>query len=231
MSERYFLEQSLALGPVIVTGPEAHHLANVCRIREGEVVVLFNGDGRQYRSVVLSAGKRAVELNVTAVEEPAREFGFRLVIASPLPKGDRAQFLVEKLTELGVTEFVPLRTERSVVHPRDMDKHRRHVIEASKQCGRNMLMRVTPLADWSEWIQDPTLPALRFLAHFDGDETLQFRGADVALAVGPEGGFTDDEVALARKAGWNVVGLGSRVLRVETAALTLAVLAAQIRPG
>ncbi len=225
MSERYFLEQPLALGPVAVAGPEAHHLANVCRVRAGEVVVLFNGDGRQYRAAVVTAGKRAVELNVTAVEEPARELGFRLVIAAPLPKGDRAQFLVEKLTELGVTEFVPLRTERSVVHPRDMDKHRRHVIEASKQCGRNVLMRVAPLAEWSEWTQNSALPALRYLAHFGGGAIAQFRSADVALAVGPEGGFTDEEVALARKAGWGVISLGARVLRVETAALALAVLA------
>jgi 16S rRNA (uracil1498-N3)-methyltransferase len=231
MSERYFLEQPLALGPVTVAGPEAHHLANVCRVREGEIVVLFNGDGRQYRAVVGSAGKRAVELNVTAIEEPHRELGCRLVIAAPLPKGDRAQFLVEKLTELGVTEFVPLRTERSVVHPRDVDKHRRHVIEASKQCGRNVLMRVAPLTDWSEWTRNPTLPALRYLAHFGGDETVRFRGENIALTVGPEGGFTDDEIALARNAGWGVVGLGARVLRVETAAIVLAVLATQIRLG
>ena len=65
--------------------------------------------------------------------------------------GDRGQFLVEKLTELGVTDFVPLRTARSVVHPKDIDKLRRHVIEASKQCGRNVLMRVAPVIDWKEY--------------------------------------------------------------------------------
>ena len=71
-------------------------------------------------------------------------------VAAPLPKADRADFLIEKLTELGVTRFVPLRTERSVVHPKatKLDRLERAVIEASKQCGRNVLMQIGPLTDW-----------------------------------------------------------------------------------
>src|SRR5205823_5168547 len=141
-----------APGPVTLAGPEAHHLAVVCRIRPGDRVYLFNGDGRQYLAAVAEASKRSVRLDIEAVEEPARELGFRLEVAAPLPKGDRGQFLIEKLTELGVIDFVPLRTARSIVHPRDIDKLRRHVIEASKQCGRNVLMRVLPVREWKEHI-------------------------------------------------------------------------------
>jgi 16S rRNA (uracil1498-N3)-methyltransferase len=121
-----------------------------------------------------------------------------------------------------VTDFVPLRTARSVVHPRDADKLRRHVIEASKQCGRNVLMRVAPVSDWKDYATSPDLPALRLLAH-PGGEAIAPRGrADAACGVGPEGGFTAEEVALAREAGWRVVSLGNRTLRVETAALLMA---------
>jgi 16S rRNA (uracil1498-N3)-methyltransferase len=227
MSERFYVDQPLALGPVVLAGPEAHHLAVVCRVRAGDRVCLFNGDGREYLAAVTEAGKRGVRLEVEAVEEPRRELGFRLEVAAPLPKGDRGQFLVEKLTELGVTDFIPLRTARSVVHPKDGDRLRRHVIEASKQCGRNVLMRVAPLTDWRDHARRGDLPPLRLLAHPGGEAVERLvpgpgREGGVTCAVGPEGGFTDDEVALAREAGWRVLSLGPRILRVETAALVLA---------
>src|SRR5205823_11771974 len=153
MSERFYVNSPLQPGPVLVTGPEAHHLATVCRLRPGDAVCLFNGDGRQYPAAVVEVGKRAVTLQVQGSTEPRRERGFRLEVAAPLPKGDRAQFLLEKLTELGVTAFVPLRTRRSVVHPGEAkyDKLRRYVIEASKQCGRNVLLEVGPLTDWEDY--------------------------------------------------------------------------------
>ena len=99
-------------------------------------------------------------LDVFAVECPERELAFRLQVAAPLPRGDRAQFLLEKLTELGVTSFVPLQTARSVVHPREtkLDKLQRHVIEASKQCGRNMLLQVRPMVEWSAFCRLAELP-------------------------------------------------------------------------
>jgi 16S rRNA (uracil1498-N3)-methyltransferase len=222
MSERYYVDQPLAPGPVGLAGPEAHHVAVVCRVRPGDRVILFNGDGRQYLARVTEANKRGVSLDVEAVEAPSRELGFRLEVAAPLPRGDRGQFLVEKLTELGVTDFVPLRTARSVVHPKDVDKLRRHVIEASKQCGRNVLMRVAPVSDWTEYARRSDLAPTRLLAHPGGEAIAIRRGEDAACAVGPEGGFTNEEVALAREAGWRLVGLGDRILRVETAALALA---------
>src|SRR5262249_50333548 len=170
MSERYFVAQPLAPGPVGLAGPEARHLAVVCRVRPGDRVYLFNGDGQQYRATVAEVSKHGVRLDVEAVEGPARELGFRLEVAAPLPKGDRGQFLIEKLTELGVTDFVPLRTARSVVHPKDIDRLRRHVIEASKQCGRNTLMRVAPVIDWKDYAPRSDLAPLRLLAHPGGEE-------------------------------------------------------------
>ena len=119
MADRYYLNSPLAPGPVRLTGSEAHHLAAVCRARPGDAVCLFNGDGSEYPAIVQAVGKREVALEVTSRETPARERTGRLVIAAPLPKSDRADFLIEKLTELGVAEFVPLSTARSVVQPRD----------------------------------------------------------------------------------------------------------------
>ncbi len=222
MSERYYVADSLAPGPIVIEGPEAHHLAAVCRLRAGDRVCLFNGDGREYPALVKEVGKRRVALEVLTVETPQRELGFRLEVAAPLPKGDRAQFLIEKLTELGATHFVPLQTQRSVVHPRDTDKLQRWVIEASKQCGRNVLMAVEPLCEWESYCRRTALPARRLVAHPASGNMSRPLGGEIAVAVGPEGGFTEEEIAVARAAGWQVVSLGPRILRVETAAMFLA---------
>jgi 16S rRNA (uracil1498-N3)-methyltransferase len=231
------------VGPVNLDGPEGHHLATVCRVRRGDQVYLFNGDGKQYLAEVTETSRRNVTLEVSSVEQPNRELPFFVEVAAPLPKGDRAQFLVEKLTEIGVNNFAPLRTARSVVNPREakLDKLQRSVIEASKQCGRNVLMHVEALSEWTTYCCRANSPKQKLLAHPpdaddypipnaetgfrvssllpSGDQGVK---AGIALAVGPEGGFTEEEVEQARLAGWNLVGLGPRILRVETAALVLA---------
>ena len=224
MAERFYVNRDVTVGPLVLDGPEAHHLATVCRLRPGDHVCLFNGNGAEYQAEVTAVRRREVELLVQAVDRPLRELGFRLEVAAPLPKGDRGQFLMEKLTELGVTTFVPLRTSRSIVQPGDakLEKLHRYVIEASKQCGRNVLMQVAALEEWETYCRRADLPSVRILGHPHGSRMLWAAGVDVALAVGPEGGFTDEEVIHARDAGWQLLDLGPRVLRVETAAIVLA---------
>jgi 16S rRNA (uracil1498-N3)-methyltransferase len=231
MAERFYTNSPLGPGLFTLQGPEAHHLATVRRLGPGDVVCLFNGDGREYPAEVISASRRDVSLNVLSVESPARELGFHLEVAASLPKGDRGQFLVEKLTEVGVTHFTPLRTRRSVVHPSDTkrEKLQRYVIEASKQCGRNVLMEVGTMVDWADYAARADLPSTRLVAHPSGEELRPSPAwHDRVVAVGPEGGFTDEEVALARTHGWHVVGLGPRILRIETAAIVLATRIAQL---
>ncbi len=225
MAERFYVNWFLEPGPVYLEGPEAHHLANVRRLRRGDRVVLFNGDGREYPAEIQDVSKKQVSLEILESQQPPRELEFRLEVAASLPKGDRADFLIEKLTELGVTSFTPLQTRRSVVHPREtkLDRLQRQVIEASKQCGRNVLMEINPLIQWHEYIGLPTLPRRRLLAHVgESKQVTNEKLGDVGLAIGPEGGFTDEEVEQGRDAGWDLIGLGPRILRVETAALVLA---------
>jgi 16S rRNA (uracil1498-N3)-methyltransferase len=229
MADRFYINSELAPGLVIVQGPEAHHMGAVCRVRPGDAVCLFNGDGREYPGRVVEVTRRDVTIEVTSIDARDRELPFTLHVAAPLPRGDRGPFLVEKLTELGVTAFTVLSTERSVVTPREAKQNRleRHVIEASKQCGRNTLMRIEAPRPWSDFLGDASLPSRRLLAHprIGGLRDWGRMGgerADVAVAVGPEGGFTDAEVTAALAAGWEAVDLGPRILRVETAALVLA---------
>jgi 16S rRNA (uracil1498-N3)-methyltransferase len=230
MAERFYVNCALSPGPVLLQGAEAHHVAVVCRLRVGDDVCLFNGDGYQYPARIEEVTRRDVALQVLAVESPRRELPFRVDVAAPLPRGERAHFLLEKLTELGVASLTPLRTARSVVHPREtkLDKLQRHVIEASKQCGRNVLLEVRPMMTWSAFCRAAELPARRILAHPGGEKMRDgidiTPRSDTVAAVGPEGGFTEEEVALAVDAGWRLLDLGPRILRVETAAMALAIL-------
>lgn len=232
MSDRFFTEQPLGPGELTLDGSEAHHLAAVRRFGPGDRVTLFNGDGREYPAEVVAAGKRSAVLQVSAGLDADRELGFELVVGSALPKGDRADYLVEKLTELGATRFVPVVTARGVVQPKESktDKFARAVIEASKQCGRNRLMGVEPPQPLAAFVRRTDLPPLRLILHTDqatavavpANFSAEVVRGGLAVVVGPEGGFSPDEVTEAVAAGWRAVSLGRRVLRVETAAAAVA---------
>ena len=229
MADRFYTPDPLGPGEYILVGAEAHHLAAVRRLGPGQSVVLFNGDGHEYPAEILTTGKRAIVLNILRVQAADRERPFPLVVAAALPKGDRADFLLEKLIELGVTRFVPLVTARSVVHPKEsvVAKFTRAVIEASKQCGRNRLMTIDPPQRWQTFVGRGDLPNARFLLHTAvGASALPRVVGPVAVAVGPEGGFTPEEVEQGLAAGWQVASLGPRTLRVETAAVAAAAILA-----
>jgi len=223
VSDRFYFDGPLGPGEVTLTGAEAHHASAVRRFEPGDAMTLFNGDGREYPARIMEVAKKRVVVRITGVESPDREIGFPLHIASALPKGDRGDFLIEKLAELGVTEFTPLVTERTVVKATETkaDKLRRAVIEASKQCGRNVLMEVHPPAVWRHWCLHQT--GRRLIAQ-PGNGIGQIARAGVTIAIGPEGGFTDQETEKAVEAGWELLSLGPRILRVETAAVAAAVL-------
>ncbi len=235
MSERFFSSHPLTSGCVALDGPEAHHLLHVMRAAVGDEVTLFDGSGIEFQAVVETLRRSDAELRITARREIDRELSFPLVVGVALPKGDRQKWLVEKLTELGVTTFVPLVTARSVAQPAASALERLHraIIEAAKQCGRNRLMQIANPQTWDKWISTGWLgssasepPATRrLLAHSTGDplNTIDLsQPAPTCLAIGPEGGLTDDEVAAAIAAGWRCVSLGPRTLRIETAAVALA---------
>jgi 16S rRNA (uracil1498-N3)-methyltransferase len=233
MAERFYTPDRLGPGEYHLRGPEAHHLTTVRRFSPGDRITLFNGDGNEYAAEIIAVGKKSASLNILSVSPVDRELPFPLVIASALPKGDRADYLIEKITELGVTSFVPLITARSVVVPKQpvVEKFTRAVIEASKQCGRNRLMAIDLPRRWGELL-DMTGPGSRIVLHPDpgAPRLTEAMGAGSTIAVGPEGGFSDEEVKQALAAGWRVAGLGGRVLRVETAAVAAAALVAISNP-
>jgi len=224
MADRFYTPQLLPPGEFVLDGAEGHHLATVRRFAPGDRVVLFNGDGSDYPAEIVAVSKKSAVLIVGPPLYADREVGFDLVVASALPKGDRADFLIEKLTELGATRFVPLITARSVVVPKasTVEKFSRAVIEASKQCGRNVLMQVDEPARWNDFLKRTDPPPGRYALHTSGSNGRIDRATvkdGVIVAVGPEGGFTSEEVDEASRMGWKEISLGTRILRIETAAI------------
>jgi 16S rRNA (uracil1498-N3)-methyltransferase len=227
MSERFFLASPPQGGRATLVGDEARHLTRVLRARVGDAVRVFDGSGLEWPARVAAIGRDEVEL---ALGEPAAGVvaDARLTLAVALPKGERQKWLVEKLTELGVARLVPLDTERGVAEatPAALERLRRGVIEASKQCGRNTLMEIGAPVTLEVLVAARSPATLGIVAHPGGEALGRIPAAtpaaDIIAAVGPEGGFTDAEVAAATAGGFHAVSLGPHVLRVETAAVALA---------
>lgn len=235
MPDRFFVEGPLAAGPAQLEGPEAHHFAHVMRGAAGEEIVVFNGQGAEWRARVDRVGRAEIALTLFEQRESDRELPVSIHVGAALPKGDRQRWLVEKLVELGAARLTFLQTRRSSAPAGDEagPKLRRAAIEAAKQCGGNRLLEFGPRTSLIAWLSSAPTTATRFIAHpapggADAGRLLenQSGAGEVWFAVGPEGGFTDDEVEAAVQAGWSIVSLGPRLLRVETAALALVTLAA-----
>lgn len=239
MSQRFFCNESLTQDQVQLDDQEAHHLIHVMRLAVGEEVLLFDGSGLECLARIEKIGRRDVQLAVLSRETIDRELPFSLTLAVALPKGDRQKWLVEKAVELGVTRLIPLVTERSVAQPvgKALARLRRAVIEASKQCRRNRLMEIAEPETCLSLLERPAGDSrIALLAHPDSTGkavtvgqlasrlggSSELGGSDVIVGVGPEGGFSEDEVQAAIDAGWQPLDLGQRILRIETAALAIA---------
>jgi 16S rRNA (uracil1498-N3)-methyltransferase len=225
MAERFYCPDARAEGRLALEGDEARHLSRVRRVGVGAIVEVFDGLGYATRAEVVGLGRERIELQPVGSPLPDRPPLSQVTLATAVPKGERFDWLVEKATELGVARLVPIVTRRSVVDPRDakLDRLRRTIVEAAKQCGRNRLMALEKPTTWADLLRDADPRSLRLMAHPEGCPFASWpktgRGAPTVVAVGPEGGFTDEEIAAARAGGWMMAGLGATLLRIETAGL------------
>ncbi len=229
MNARFYCQQPIQGTTATLAESEAHHVLHVLRGRAGDEVTLFDGSGYEFLARIEKIGRSTVELSILHAEIVDRESTRAVTIAVALPKGDRQRFLVEKCVELGIRRLVPLETEHSVAQPRSkvLERLRRSVIEACKQCGRNRLMEISEPQLIQEFLLSAEESSNRLIAHPGTANSIDWHLTDsssVCFAIGPEGGFTEDEVTHATGCGWKIASLGTRILRIETAALALAAL-------
>jgi 16S rRNA (uracil1498-N3)-methyltransferase len=243
---RFFVSpEVLAADRVELHGDLSHRLRHVLRLRAGDTIVLLDGSGREYDVVLEDVDGATVRARVVGRRDGPPEPEVRLVLYQSLIKGDRFHWVLEKGTELGVSGFVPLVCRRNVMRPRldrtgRRERWQRIVTEAAEQCGRSILPQLSPVTELDEaldsasglrllpWEEERALglrTVLRQARLPDGQALAEGEAAGpptVSVFVGPEGGFTRQEVERARASVVEVVSLGRRILRSETAGIAAA---------
>lgn len=229
---RICVPEGVGPGPLELAGAQARHLAGSRRLRKGDEFLVFSGDGGEYRARIEDASRERVTATVGDVtrREPPPE---RLVeVWCANVRANRMEWAIEKCVEAGVDVFRPIRTERSV-RGQELSESRRErweriAIEAAEQCGRLYLPVIAPVTAFDEELEERG--GALVLANRDGTpwrevaERLPEQGS-VVIAVGPEGGFSEDEITSAIEAGALVASLGPNTLRTETAAVVAVALA------
>jgi 16S rRNA (uracil1498-N3)-methyltransferase len=226
---RFFVPRdSIRNGIAILPVDQAHHLRRVLRIGNGEIVEIFDGHGGGYAGEVELHGS---EVCIRGLQNlPGREPSLRLVLAAALIKAAKFEWMLEKATELGVAEIIPLNTRWSDLRiPADkiagrLERWDRIVKEASKQSRRFTAPRLHAPVNFPDFLSaEPFAACVRFLFYEKAEELWQPDSAmlsnGVALCIGPEGGWDESEIEKAKNAGCKVFGLGPGILRAETAAI------------
>lgn len=241
---RIYQEQSLALGQLINLDAQAsQHLIRVLRLKQGDPILLFNGDGLEYQGDIELISKREAHIRIRAKQEKNLESPLTTILIQGVSRGERMDYTVQKAVELGVQQIYPVITERTGVKlPADRRERRRQhwqsvVTSACEQCGRNTVPPVEPIRELSQWVsyaseQQILQQGLKLALHQHAQVSLRALQVEadraVILFAGPEGGLTESDLRMVDMMGFQVIRLGPRILRTETAAAAaLAVLQAQ----
>lgn len=227
---RFYCPIELSPGMHVELPPQAaHHAARVLRLRNGEAAILFNGNGAEYAARITHINKQDVTVEILSQDIPVRESPLNITLAQAISAGEKMDFTLQKAVELGISAIQPLAAARSVVRLKDerAEKRVQHwqnvVVSACEQCGRNTVPSVAPIADLSAWLaRQKSVKTVGLILSPLAEHALRDlpkpTGA-ITLLVGPEGGLTSEEIAMARQCHFTEVRLGPRVLRTETAAL------------
>lgn len=206
----------------------SHHLLQVLRLRTGAALTLFNGDGRNYESVLIQCARKYARVAIAGRSELEQPPPLKINLGLGLSKGERMDFAVQKSVELGATYITPLITEHSVVRlSTERKQHRqehwnRVAIAACGQSGRCRLPTINAILPLQEWLIESQDAGLGILLDHRSTKTLdrlECSAATVSLLIGPEGGLSNEECMLAHRYGFIGVRLGPRILRTETAPL------------
>lgn len=238
---RGYHDGELATGTEVVLDEAlAGHLTRVLRARSGDPVQLFDGRGREVRAVLVALDRRRTTARVEALLPALPESPLRLTLAQGVCRGEKMDLVLQKATELGVHALLPLQTLRTEVRldaereARRMQHWREVILSACAQCGRATAPGLHPPQALPQWLAALAGAAGKEKLVLDPQGAMRLGdlapASTITLAVGPEGGFDEDELALMRRAGFRGLRLGPRVLRTETAGLA-AIAALQARFG
>jgi 16S rRNA (uracil1498-N3)-methyltransferase len=243
MTRRRFYAPALAFWPdeksVVLDADETAHLRDVLRLHPGDEVFVFDGTGREFSCAVAAVTRNSCDLTVLSEVEPSRpESHLSLSLAIALLKHEKFDLVVQKATELGVHQIIPVNSDRADVRPRSdeqagkrVSRWQRIALEAAKQSGRARVPEVASPINFAEFVKGKAGAdqALMFAERAGQSlekisESFTNPPASLVAVIGPEGGWTDAEIETARESGWSIVTLGGRIMRAETAAIAIVAL-------
>lgn len=208
-----------------ITGENAKYLLTVLRLKSGDEFIVIDGKGNRYRAGIKSTARQALVAYIKETLPPEPEPSVRVILLQGILKGQKMDLIIQKAAELGVKDIVPVITERSQIREtRKTGRWRKIALEASRQCGRSAVPEVREPSLFEEYLKSKD--AVRgFIFWEEGGKSLSDAFSpsvqkDLFVAIGPEGGFTKEEVRLAEEKGLIVCTLGRRILKAETAAIS-----------
>ena len=231
---RFFVEEDqIGEREIVITGSDVNHIRNVLRMKPGEQMAVSDGKGKDYGCRVREIFRDKVMADILEEKGAEGELPARIYLFQGLPKGDKMELIIQKAVELGVYQVIPVATRRAVVK---LDKKKEEAKvgrwngiaqSAAKQSGRGIIPQVAAVASFKEALAmtegfDVKVIPFEHASGMEGTRQEFQRiqpGTDAAVFIGPEGGFEDEEIALARSMGVTAISLGKRILRTETAGL------------
>lgn len=221
---------------VFIEGPDVNHIKNVLRMKPGEEVNVSNGvDGKEYRCAILDMNEAVVNLELRFIKEDGNELPVDVTLYQGLPKADKMELIIQKCVELGVKRIVPVSMKRCVVKLEEkkasskVSRWQSIAEAAAKQSKRGIIPEIGQVVSFSEAVSDASKSDIMLLPYemADADAMDKTRavfnglkaGQKVSVFIGPEGGFDEGEIELAKKAGMEIITLGKRILRTETAGM------------
>jgi len=234
MSRFYITPDSIIdKNTILVSDKEFHHIKDVMRLKEGDSVVTFDGQGKEFKGTIEEITSRSLRIKIRSTKKAAVQKLPEVTLVQAIPKLDRMDYVIQKTTELGISSIIAVETVRTIVHLDEaklkhrMDRWNRIAIEASKQCGRNTVPKIEAILNFKDALKKIDHCDLKIIAclHKDakplkeklGPAQKNGAGPSFSILIGPEGDFTKDEVKLAVDEGCIPVSLGPNVLRTDTA--------------
>lgn len=237
MIPRIYLPRKLDVGfRLNLDNDHQRYIKNVLRLQPGNSLTLFDGSGWEYHAVISGFPDRGVDVVIDEKKIIPADHNLPVTLGQALPKGEKMEFIIQKSTELGVDRIIPFKSSRTVVRlsndgsNRKLARWRKIAAEAARQCGRGNVPQIGEVVSFREFLSIPAKEALKIIFWESEEDRLlkdilrnrKYRNAaSLHIVVGPEGGFSPQEIQEASEAGFLSASLGSRVLRTETVSLAV----------
>lgn len=226
---RFFIDKNnISEKSILINGDDVLHISRVLRMREGDTLTLCDGEKTDYLCEIASISKKEVICSILEKEENRNECEAEITLYQGVPKGAKMDLIIQKCVELGAVRIVPFVSQRTVATSKGkLDRFQKIALEAAKQSGRGVVPEVSEIVSFDDAISSLMENELSLFAYEESrrftlkDALREKKSSSVGIMIGPEGGFSPEEAKAAENAGAVTVSLGNRILRTETAGLSV----------